>query len=105
MAQHYSNPERESDKYSLPDVETFKANYAYCQCGSLVFFDHYTSEDGQLVAECPEAGPQCSEKAVPLTKTGWFYWFCFPGCMPESDPMGPFETEADALRDARSSWE
>ena len=32
---------------------------------------------------------------------GWFYWFCFPGCLPDSEPKGPFETEAEALADAR----
>ena len=20
-------------------------------------------------------------------KGGWFYWYCFPGCMPDSEPM------------------
>lgn len=32
---------------------------------------------------------------------GWFYWFCLPGCMPDSDAFGPFATHADALTDAR----
>ena len=35
------------------------------------------------------------------TGEGWYYWSCFPGCLPDSDPMGPFETEAEALADAR----
>jgi hypothetical protein len=33
---------------------------------------------------------------------GWYYWFCFPGCMPDSDPIGPFTTEAEALADAQA---
>lgn len=28
---------------------------------------------------------------------GWYYWFCFPGCLPDSDPIGPFETEDEAI--------
>jgi hypothetical protein len=35
--------------------------------------------------------------------SGWFYWYCFPGCLPDSEPIGPFDTEADALADARSN--
>lgn len=35
------------------------------------------------------------------TELGWYYWYCFPGCLPDSDPMGPFDTEAEALADAR----
>lgn len=32
---------------------------------------------------------------------GWYWWACFPGCMPDSDfPNGPFPTEEDAVRDA-----
>jgi len=31
---------------------------------------------------------------------GWYWWACSPGCMPDSDPIGPFRTSADAYRDA-----
>lgn len=33
----------------------------------------------------------------------WYYWYCFPGCMPESEPVGPFDTEEDALAEAREN--
>ena len=30
-----------------------------------------------------------------------FYWQpCFPGCLPDDDPIGPFETEEEAMADA-----
>ena len=32
---------------------------------------------------------------------GWYWWVCFPGCLPASDAMGPFNTKAEALADAR----
>lgn len=33
---------------------------------------------------------------------GWYWWPCFPGCMPDSDtPNGPFDTEAEAIADAQ----
>ena len=32
---------------------------------------------------------------------GWFYWYCFPGCIPDSEPIGPFTTSAEALDNAR----
>ena len=32
-----------------------------------------------------------------------FYWqSCFPGCIPDSDAVGPFQTEAEAIADANS---
>lgn len=27
---------------------------------------------------------------------GWYYWYCFPGCRPDTEPIGPFESEAEA---------
>lgn len=77
MSQHYSDPERESDPYSLPDVETFYRTRAENK--------EYGTLDGD---------------GKPMPK-GWYYWFCFPGCMPEGDPMGPFATEEEALTAAQ----
>lgn len=32
---------------------------------------------------------------------GWYWWACFPGCMPDSDsPTGPFPTSEGAYLDA-----
>lgn len=27
---------------------------------------------------------------------GFYFWFCQPGCLPDSEPIGAFETYADA---------
>ena len=32
---------------------------------------------------------------------GWYWWSCFPGCMPDGEANGPFDTAAEALKDAR----
>lgn len=31
---------------------------------------------------------------------GWYWRSCFPGCLPDSEPYGPFVTSRDALLDA-----
>lgn len=36
------------------------------------------------------------------TVNGWYWWACFPGCMPDSDPNGPFNTSRQAFLDARN---
>ena len=33
---------------------------------------------------------------------GWYWWACFPGCLPDGDKCGPFKTEQEAFDDARS---
>jgi hypothetical protein len=74
--QFYSNPERESDPYALPDCEVFALD------GSIN--DDVANEFGE-----------------PLP-AGWYYWYCFPGCLPDSDPVGPFDTESEAISAAQS---
>jgi hypothetical protein len=31
---------------------------------------------------------------------GWYWQACFSGCLPDGEPIGPFETEALAIADA-----
>jgi hypothetical protein len=31
---------------------------------------------------------------------GWFWWTCRPGCLPHTEPAGPFATTYQAYRDA-----
>jgi hypothetical protein len=69
MSQAYSDPKRETDPYSLPDVEVF----------------YLTSSETKEDAK------------------GWYYCYCFPGCLPDSDPVGPFDTEEAALADLREA--
>jgi len=32
---------------------------------------------------------------------GWYWWACWPGCLPDGEAIGPFETEEEAVQDAR----
>jgi len=72
MTQFYSDPSRENDKYSLPDAEAF-----------------HMSE-----------GESVDDEGEPLS-AGYYYWYCFPGCLPDSGIFGPFETQLKAITDAR----
>ena len=38
-----------------------------------------------------------------LISPGWYWQACFPGCLPDSDPMGPFSSEAEAIENARET--
>ena len=72
--QAYSDKTRQPDPYSLPDVEVFHSDD----------YDEYVDEDGDALEE------------------GWYYWPCFPGCLPDGDPSGPFSCEAEAKAMAES---
>lgn len=77
MSHAYSDPTREDDPYSLPDVEVFQIP------------EDYDPEPAELGGE-PYA-------------PGWYYWYCQPGCLPDSDPIGPYATEAEA-QEAHQDW-
>ena len=78
MPQFYSDPERETDPYALPDCEVFYRTAAENAA------DRWLDDDGEPYGE------------------GWYWWACFPGCLPDSDdPSGPFATKQEAIDDAR----
>ena len=68
---------------SLRNLEVFKSKYSETE-------NKYGETELDLNSN--ETGP------------AWFYWFCLPGCMPDSEPFGPFETETDALEDALENF-
>ncbi|MBM3493283.1 MAG: hypothetical protein FJX72_03015 [Armatimonadetes bacterium] len=74
MAQHYSDVRRAAEPTALPDVETFRVSR-----GDEPQFDEFSNR----------------------LRCGWYWWSCFPGCIPDGGPNGPFRSEAAALRDAR----
>lgn len=76
MSRYYSNPDLADDKWSLPDVEVFYAS------------------KGELSFDTDELDESENE-------AGWYYWYCWPGCLPEGDAMGPFQSEAAAVADMR----
>ena len=54
------------------------------------------SADG--LADCDE----CEGFGFERLAIGWYWWACYPGCLPDGEPSGPFRTSAEALESARS---
>ena len=87
MAQTYSDPTREDDPYALPNVEVF-------------YVDEFeAAENARLNGNGTNDFLDC----VVADKPGWYWWSCFPGCLPDGDPYGPFDTEQEAITDARDT--
>ncbi len=56
---------------SIPNVECFHS----------ADYPEYTDEEGRPLEE------------------GWYWWSCCPGCLPDSEPIGPFPSEEAAEAD------
>ncbi|MGL6289268.1 MAG: hypothetical protein ACRC2H_01110 [Silanimonas sp.] len=42
-------------------------------------------------------GEKWRDHVGPLT-AGWYWWICFPGCLPEGDASGPHKSYTKAMR-------
>jgi hypothetical protein len=88
--QAYSDPKRASDPHALPDIETFYMGAT-----------EQASDDCTL---CHTFDPS-EDRFEHSEHVGWYWQACFPGCLPDGEPVGPFETEAEALADAQDGSE
>jgi hypothetical protein len=80
MTQIYTDKARETDPHALPNAEVFW--------------------DGP---DIPKYGgePRNYDSEGNPVQEGWYWWPCFPGCLPDGDPIGPFETEQAATDNAQ----
>ena len=65
----HRDPRRAAVEHALPDSEVF-----YSTTGVL------DEETGTMTFE-----------------PGWYVWACFPGCLPDSAPEGPYESKDAAI--------
>lgn len=96
MSQVYSNPEDESDDYALPDCEVF-----YMSANDFLLADKNTWMF-DLMQDDSEYYYSRREHAESLA--GWYWWACLPGCLPDSDAVGPFESEQEAINDIYNTY-
>lgn len=82
MSQYYSDPTREHDTYALPDVEVFYSSDMPCE-------------------ECDACDACDACDGTGHKPAGYYYWYCFPGCMPEGGAWGPYDTENEAVEAMR----
>src|ERR1019366_3347501 len=101
MSQHYSDKTHESDPYSLPNVEVFQAVQADCpHCTTTNVGDGFTF----YCDSCSKGRKGYTADSDQITK-GWYWQACFPGCLPDGDPNGPYETEQAAVDAAQEGDE
>lgn len=106
MPYHYTSTKRERSAYSLPSIETFQLTaIEAAELDEEMVRDYMRRREFRLAGMNSRVRERMLETMVDEEgiKGGWFYWFCFPGCLPEGSAVGPFETEAAALLNARQS--
>ena len=80
MSYIYTDTTRENETYALPNAEVFYVSpmEVIYNTQNIDHADEYT-----------------------ITEAGWYWWSCFEGCLPDSEAIGPFDTEKEAIENAR----
>jgi hypothetical protein len=104
MSQAYSDPTREDDPHALPNIETFELTaLEVAEMEEDLIWEYMRRHEYRLASMNGKVREAMLDAIVDEEQItgGWYWWSCFPGCLPDSEPMGPFQTEAEALADAQ----
>jgi len=102
--QAYSNPNRETDPHALPDIEVFELT-AHEVAGMdedevWEFSKRHEFRLASMNSKVRESMLDAMVEELGI-EGGWYWQACFPGCLPDSDPVGPFTSYSEALTDAQ----
>lgn len=104
MAQAYSDPDREDDPHALPDLEIFQMTATEVAATMEDEVYEFMRRPEFRLASMNSRDRECMLDAMVAElgiQGGWFYWYCFPGCLPDSEAIGPFATYAEAEKAAQ----
>jgi hypothetical protein len=102
--QAYSDETRAQDPYSLPDIEVFQLTAQdVAEQDEERIYEYMKRSKFRLAtmnSKTREAmfDTMIEEEGI---EGGWFYWYCFPGCLPDSEPVGPYESAKQAKQAAQ----
>jgi hypothetical protein len=102
--QAYSDPSREHDEHSLPDLEIFELTAReVAERDEELIYEYSKRHEFRLANMNSQVREKMFDTMIEEEgiKGGWFYWYCFPGCLPDSEPMGPYDTAKEAKKAAQ----
>lgn len=101
--QAYSNPEREDDEHALPDLEIFQLTTREVAERDDLIYEYMQRHEFRLAGMNSRDRERMFDAMIKENdiQGGWFYWYCFPGCLPDSEAIGPYATHDEALKAAQ----
>ncbi len=103
MSYQYLDETRAEETYSLPDVEVWEDGIWNLECSrGCGDFAIPTCEAMAMAPDCCCPSCECNSGTAERTdRAGWFYQYGSPGYMPDSGTFGPYNSEQEALEQAR----
>lgn len=102
MPYHYIDVEP-AKRATMPEIEAWEDYETVVKCRKcgLVNGPEGTVNDPDRGVCCPTCNRKAKVKSISYEHV-WYSWICIPGCDPDSDPLGPFGSEDDAVNAARA---
>ena len=104
MTYYYSDATREDKTHALPDLEVFQLTAReVAERDEDLIYEYMKRREFRLASMNSRDRERMFDAMIKEQNItgGWYYWFCFPGCLPDSDAFGPFDTHNEALQAAR----
>ena len=105
--QAYSDPKREGEPTALPDIEVFELTAReVAELDEERVWDYMRRHEFRLAGMNSRIREKMFDAMIADEgiSGGWFWHSCFPGCLPDSGPIGPFAGRAEALADAQEIY-
>lgn len=102
--QFYTDTTKQHDTYSMPNAEVFQLTaHEAAELDEDTIRIYLRKHEHRLATMNSKAREAMLDAIVEneSIEGGWFFHFCFSGCLPESSPFGPYPTQSAAIEAAR----
>ena len=102
--QFYTDPSREFDTYAMPDARVYELTAReVAEMDEDALHDHMRLRGFQFAAMNSRTRDAMLDAIIENNGItgGWFFDYCLPGCLPDSQPFGPYESRDAAITAAR----
>jgi hypothetical protein len=102
--QFYTDPTRESETYALPDARVYELTaLEVAELDEDTIRSYMRRREFQLAAMSDRVRDAMFDAMIEDNGItgGWFFDYCFPGCLPDSQPFGPYDSRDAAITAAR----
>lgn len=104
MTCFHTDESREDETYALPDAEVFQLTAReVAEMDEDLVHEYMRRHEFRLASmnSCTRDAMFDAMIEAEGIQGGWFYHHWFPGCLPDSDPIGPYDTYQAAIDAAR----
>lgn len=100
----YTDPTRESETHAMPDARVYQlTSLEVAELDEDTIRSYMRRREFQLAAMSSRVRDAMFDAMIEdhgITG-GWFFDYCLPGCLPDSQPFGPYPSRDAAIAAAR----